>query len=139
MKTIRLSNSILTAVVSDSDYPEVRQRTWRLSQNGYVYTGKGNVVSLHRFVMGAKPGDGKMIDHINRDPLDNRRENLRFCTASENMQNRKLVKGWGTRRHVHYETSRKKYVARYYRLDGVRVFVGRFASKEDAIMALDKI
>lgn len=39
--------------------------------------------SFHKFIMG-----GEMIDHINRDPLDNRLINLRFTTASHNNTNR---------------------------------------------------
>lgn len=46
-------------------------------------------VTLHRFVIGCVPGDGKIVDHINGDGLDNRRENLRFVTKSQNAQNQR--------------------------------------------------
>jgi len=44
-------------------------------------------MSLHNFILGS-PLKGYVIDHINGDPLDNRRENLRFATHSQNSQNR---------------------------------------------------
>ena len=42
---------------------------------------------LHRFVM--NPPKNKVVDHINRDTLDNRRSNLRICTIQQNLQNQK--------------------------------------------------
>tara|TARA_R110001583_G_C5453918_1_gene391184 strand:+ start:64 stop:663 length:600 start_codon:yes stop_codon:yes gene_type:complete len=44
--------------------------------------------SIHRIVMGNP--EGMDIDHINGDRLDNRKENLRVCTRSQNSQNKKL-------------------------------------------------
>lgn len=44
-------------------------------------------ISLHRLIMGI-PQD-KVIDHINRDTLDNRKSNLRICTIQENLRNQK--------------------------------------------------
>jgi len=62
---------------------------------GYPYmvlkTGKKNqYVSLSRYIMHA--GKGEVVDHINRNPLDNRRCNLRIVNARQNMLNRKIKK-----------------------------------------------
>lgn len=50
-----------------------------------ITTSKGIHPLLHRFVMGAVKG--QMVDHIDNDPLNNTRDNLRFCTTSENSMN----------------------------------------------------
>jgi hypothetical protein len=47
-------------------------------------------VRFHRLIM--YPDDDQQIDHINGNPLDNRRNNLRICSQSVNMNNRKLSK-----------------------------------------------
>jgi hypothetical protein len=47
---------------------------------------KDKFIYLHRFVL--RPMDGFEIDHINGDVFDNRRENLRQTTKSENHINR---------------------------------------------------
>lgn len=49
--------------------------------------GKQKTLLLHHFLIG-KPPAGLEVDHINRNGLDNRRENLRFVTHLENMRNR---------------------------------------------------
>ena len=44
-------------------------------------------IKLHRYLLDAP--EGMQVDHINGDPLDNRRENLRLATASQNQANRR--------------------------------------------------
>lgn len=50
---------------------------------------RGLHILAHRFVMGCEEGDGKIVDHINGNTLDNRKINLRLVTAQQNVWNSK--------------------------------------------------
>lgn len=49
----------------------------------YIYVRR-KLVYLHRYLMGLKAGDKRVVDHLNHDGLDNRRENLEIKTNQEN-------------------------------------------------------
>lgn len=70
--------------IVDIDKADLSDEKWVISNNGYVYNGK---VLLHHLVIG-KPPKGKVVDHINRNKLDNRSSNLRFTTQKNNSYNR---------------------------------------------------
>lgn len=77
------------AIVDDEDFEKVNQYKWHSDGRyaiRYLDARVGSSIRLHRFIMNARKG--QQIDHINRNPLDNRKENLRFCTSSENNFNR---------------------------------------------------
>lgn len=73
------------------------------------------------------------IDHINRIPWDNRIENLRVVTHTENMQNKSLYKNSNTGvPGVQFKNS--KWVARI-QVEGQRIALGTFPTIEEAIQA----
>ena len=86
---LQLANSNQTCLIDDEDYQSLPTKRWNLSTLGYVVVGsivKGQPSFLHRIIMKAERG--QFIDHINGNKLDNRKQNLRFCTLTENQFNR---------------------------------------------------
>ena len=73
-------------LIDKEDYDRVKNHRWSYSQNGYVRrNSRCKVILLHREIL--NPPNGYITDHINRNPLDNRRCNLRIATYSENARN----------------------------------------------------
>jgi hypothetical protein len=83
------------AKVSDEDFAYLSQWTWYCDTSGYAARrlhggGKSPVWRIHNFLLSS---DGLIVDHIDRDPLNNQRENLRLCTHSQNLMNRGIGAG----------------------------------------------
>lgn len=72
--------------VSEEDYGFLMLFKWRVLPSGYAATGRETLL-MHRVILNLQPGDPLQGDHINRNRLDNRRENLRVVTTAENRQN----------------------------------------------------
>ena len=80
---------------------------------------------------------GLQIDHINRDALDDRIENLRLATPQENAANREYKRGAVPFIGVHYRKDRQRYVASA-RVDGRMKIIGHYVCAEDAAKARDQ-
>ena len=104
----------------------------------YAMNGSRNR-SIHRFIMNFPKGMD--VDHINGDALDNRKENLRICTRSENCRNKKVrsdsKSGY---KGVHQRPPNGRYQA--YIGDPTRkgrhMYLGHHDSAEEAARAYDK-
>lgn len=87
-------NPNFTALVDDEDYERLKAYRWNANYSKskrIVYAQAcvhGKCVLMHRMVMNAAKGD--RIDHKTHNHLDNRKENLRFCTTQENGFNRRI-------------------------------------------------
>lgn len=87
---------------------------------------------FHRKIMGFVSGDGRIVDHINGDTLDNRKCNLRECTRTENNQNaRKRKDNTSGYKGVQLHKKTKKWVARISNM-GKRISLGYFDDLTDA-------
>lgn len=80
-------------IIADAeDYKILCKYSWCISKTGYVVANIDHkVTKMHRYILGIK-NPNIIIDHINGNPLDNRRSNLRICTVTQNARNCALNK-----------------------------------------------
>ena len=84
-----------TVLIDAEDYERVKAKKWHFC-NRYARTRDGyNHIYMHQFILGKK--EGFVIDHINRNVLDNRKSNLRHCLPAQNSQNRNKLKNKSSR------------------------------------------
>ena len=82
------------AIVDAADFDWLNRYTWRLTDGhaGIYYAGRcerGKTILMHREIMQTPPG--LVVDHINHNPINNRRSNLRNCTPEQNRRNRRAT------------------------------------------------
>lgn len=90
MKIIKVENyrGVFDILVDNIfyDFIEYSNSVVSVNKNGYCYIRVMNKrYSLHRFVMNVS--SKHVVDHINHNTLDNRKENLRLCSIQENVRN----------------------------------------------------
>lgn len=140
MKTIILSTGE-TVLVDAETYEWARNKKWQLHTDGYAHRGarrsdgRLTTVKMHREILGALPG--QLVDHVNGNKLDNRKENLRFCSKTENGWNRPEQKNNTSGYKGVYATPYGRWTAQT-RLNKKLVYLGTFATKEEAAEAYNQ-
>jgi hypothetical protein len=75
------------ALVDEELFADLDRSSWSVGNTGYARcTREGKQLLMHDLIFPAPPG--MMVDHINQNKVDNRRQNLRHVTKSQNMQNK---------------------------------------------------
>ena len=143
MKEIELTQGKV-ALVHDMDYKWLNYnkwyaflngRNWYAGRRGGCVGGKRHNILMHREIMGLEHGDGFEIDHINRDGLDNRRENLRIVSRTTNQRNhRLLVTNKSGYNGVHLDNNTNKWRAQIW-FDGSSIKLGSFSDIQGAVVA----
>lgn len=126
--------------VDEEDYPLLSRYKWHPNGKSKTYAvtnsnvfGDKNVL-MHRLIM--HPARNQVVDHVNGNGLDNRKQNLRCCTINENMwnvrsKNKHGYKGVFKRKNGTWSAN--------IRHNGTRIYVGTFPSAKDAALAYDEL
>lgn len=130
-----------SALISECDIPLILSMRWRAQKTydthserwyaiGRFKNGERKQYLMHKIITGFK-----MTDHKNGNGLDNRRENLRECTISQNMRNTRTSIGL-TAKGVERAPS-GKFRARIY-VNKKRLHLGLFETEEEAARAYNE-
>jgi hypothetical protein len=138
----------LVAVVSDDDFDELSKYRWiGLRCRNTIYAGRlfripgrKNPVKhlMHRVITGVVLSTQE-VDHVDGNALNNQRCNLRVCTHSQNMRNRKIN---SNSKHQykgirHIPKQHKKPWQAYIDVDGRGISLKYHKTPEDAARAYD--
>lgn len=147
MKLLPLTRGLFSKV-DDSDFEDLSQFKWQIAGNIEARTfyaqrnvfkdGKWKKEKLHRRIMNCPKG--LTVDHINGDGLDNQRSNLRICTESENLKNRKHQKNRCSSKFIGVSRMRNKKSIKWSAkiwTDGRTMWLGCFDIEVDAAKKYD--
>lgn len=127
------------AIVDESDVERVAEYSWCAIPHRRTWYAdariRGKGVRMHRFILGEfAPA---IVDHINGDGLDNRRNNMRSATPAQSQANRRHTKrGIGSFRGVTPSPTAGKWVAQIS-IDDKNVYLGTFSTVTEAAVAYD--
>lgn len=130
-------NIINYAMIDIEDVELISKYKWSYHK-GYATTKDKKTrkeIGMHNLVMGVQNND-IYVDHIIHNEtigLDNRKENLRLVTPTQNIQNsKKSIRNTSGVKGVNWDKSRNKWRVRIT-INGCRIELGWFDDKEQAI------
>jgi hypothetical protein len=149
MATLLYLGNDLYTTVDDEDYYWLSQWNWnavKIKDKLYVKRGvkkaklKTNVkyeLFLHRVVMKCTNSE-LVVDHIDKNPLNNQKSNLRICTKAENNRNTSSHKNSSSKYlGVSYDKARNKWQAQLM-INGKKVLMKRYITEKEAAEAYDQ-
>ncbi|MBL0320720.1 MAG: HNH endonuclease [Alphaproteobacteria bacterium] len=125
------------ALVDDEDFKKLNKYKWHLNN---IYAERTTWpehkhVYMHRYIMTAKAG--QEVDHINGNKLDNRKENLRLASHSQNCKNQAKPKNnTSGYKGVTKNKAGNNWIAQI-KTNGKHLSLGRFENIQDAARAYD--
>ncbi len=128
------------AIVDVEDFETLSKYKWyAINHRGAFYAGRNGgrkIMFMHRYIM--QPPEGRFVDHIKRNGLDNRRANLRIVTIQENNWNNEQGFNEGTSKYkgVRYHKQHNKWCA-VLPHKGRKIHLGYFDDEIEAAKAYD--
>ncbi len=136
------------ALIDDEDYENIINypHPWRAEKGRHTFYAaswkqgktKYSTIRMQNLIVTAPKG--KLIDHRNRNGLDNRRQNLRIVTQSENLRNHHKRCGYGSSRFngVSWQKVQKIWTAYTCIGKAQKKYLGCFKDEIAAAIACDK-
>jgi hypothetical protein len=133
---VQLNNSYVS-LINDCDLDLINRHNWFVINDGhnpYACSKKNGMhIRMHRLIVNAR--EGQIVDHINGNTLDNRRENLRIVSASQNAINRrKRSDNKSGVTGVHFSKAHNRWFA-CINIDKKKQNIGLFKTMEEAVAA----
>jgi hypothetical protein len=126
------------AFIDPDDFDLVITRRWYAHcEKGLVYAWSFGATRMHRFIVGAGPG--QLVDHRDGNTLNNRRSNLRLATTSQNGMN---SKGWSTGtkfKGIYWYKATGQWTGQVKGRDGLRHSIGYHDDEINAALARDRV
>lgn len=146
MKKIPLTQGKF-ALVDDEDFDKLVKFKWQLNRNIGVdleYAARNVVlesgrtkVFMHRIIMGASRKE--LIDHRDLNGLNNQKYNLRVCTHSQNLQNRRYGKKTkGGYKGVYYIGTKGTPWRAQIKVGGRSIVLGTYRTSREAAMEYNR-
>lgn len=139
MKTIPIGHGY-HAVIDDEDYERVARYRWWASnhegEGGYPTGVVGSApelftnLALASYILRCTT----MVDHIDGDPLNNTRSNLRHADKSQNGANRKVIQSNNTSGYKGITRRKNRWLAQIG-VHGKKMHLGSFLTREEAAEA----
>ena len=133
------NNEIARTQIDIEDVEKVKSYKWCISNYGYVISNRRSKpqIQLHRFLMDCP--SNMVVDHIDHNPLNNRKSNLRIVTQHQNAMNRSKPnrKCSSKYKNVSFIKSRKKWRVQIS-INNKTKHIGDYESEEEASIEADK-
>jgi len=135
MRKIALTKGFVTQV-DDKDFDFLNQWKWYVYiDRKYIYAIRkdqktGKRIRMHRVILNAP--DGILVDHKDHDGLDNRRNNIRLCTNSQNQANK-----YGKRKEFKGVYKEWNHFRARIKFNNKNIHIGNFKTNIEAAKAYD--
>jgi len=133
---------VARAIIDIKDVEKIRCYKWHALKRKHgicmATTINGNPECMPNIIMGFKSNNKHQIDHKDRNPLNNRKINLRICTHSQNQMNKNKGKNNTSGYKGVYWHKRNKKWAAHIRFNNKKYHIGYFNKKTEAAMAYNK-
>jgi hypothetical protein len=116
-------------LIDIEDIDKIKEYKWNCAEDLHVSSGN---VWLHRLLMNCID-ENLVVDHINHNPLDNRKSNLRICTSQENRMNNSLPISNTTGIIGLYYNKRKNTWQPNITVNKKVITLGEFTDRDEAI------